>query len=107
MNNDGTRPARLPRARRKLIRLFAALAAGIVFVGGTASATYEGSVSVDHTSATGILAVNLGAHGPDNRLDIAADHVVPGDSITRQVKLTTGGDVSMTGVSLTVTASTS
>jgi spore coat-associated protein N len=75
-------------------------------VGAFASFTSTASVSQSVTSGT--VTIGLGDTGTaDNRLDVAATGVVPGDTIQRAVKVSNTGNQDFASISLTTTATTS
>jgi hypothetical protein len=83
------------------------VALAVAYLGWNASAWFTGSATKTVALEAGNLSVTLGAHGPDNRLSIAASHLVPGDYVFRAVTVTADGSVEADGATLTTEATTS
>ena len=82
-----------------------AAAAGVAGMG-----TYGGFTTSTSASAAvkaGIVKFDVGAAGASNRLSVAANGAVPGDTIQRAVTLSNSGDQSLTSITLTTVASPS
>jgi spore coat-associated protein N len=95
-----------PRDRLTLSVALILIAVGVVGVGGFATFTSCAGVSQSITSGT--VTIALGATGSaNNRLDIAATGVVPGDTIERAVNVSNTGNQDFASISLTTTASPS
>ena len=85
-----------------------------VVVVGTASAvsglgtygSFTSGTSVDDVLASGSVVVRLGADGTSaNRIPVAFDGVVPGDTVQRAATLSNTGDQDLGGITLTTSAS--
>jgi spore coat-associated protein N len=95
-----------PRDRLVLSIVLILIAVSLAGVGAFASFTSTASVSQSITSGT--VTIALGATGTaNNRLDVAATGVVPGDTIQRAVNVSNTGNQDFASISLTTTASTS
>lgn len=95
-----------PRDRLVLSIALILIAVSLAGVGAFASFTSTASVSQSITSGT--VTIALGASGTaNNRLDVAATGVVPGDTIQRAVNVSNTGNQDFASISLTTTASTS
>ena len=82
-------------------------ALAIAYLGWNAFAWFTGPASNSVALDAGNLSVAVGAHGPANRLSIAATHLVPGDQIFRAFTVTVDGSVGLSSITLTTEASTS
>jgi spore coat-associated protein N len=95
-----------PRDRLVLSIVLILIAVSLAGVGAFASFTSTASVSQSITSGT--VTIALGSTGTaNNRLDVAATGVVPGDTIQRAVNVSNTGNQDFASISLTTTASTS
>jgi spore coat-associated protein N len=95
-----------PRDRLVLSIVLILIAVSLAGVGAFASFTSTASVSQSITSGT--VTIALGSTGTaNNRLDVAATGVVPGDTIQRAVNVSSTGNQDFASISLTTTASTS
>ena len=95
-----------PRDRLVLSITLTLIAVSLAGVGAFASFTSTASVSQSITSGT--VTIALGASGTaNNRLDVAATGVVPGDTIQRAVNVSNTGNQDFASISLTTTATTS
>ncbi len=95
-----------PRDRLVLSIALTLIAVSLAGVGAFASFTSTASVSQSITSGT--VTIALGASGTaNNRLDVAATGVVPGDTIQRAVNVSNTGNQDFASISLTTTATTS
>jgi spore coat-associated protein N len=95
-----------PRDRLVLSIVLILIAVSLAGVGAFASFTSTASVSQSITSGT--VTIALGSTGTaNNRLDVAATGVVPGDTIQRAVTVSNTGNQDFASISLTTTASTS
>jgi spore coat-associated protein N len=95
-----------PRDRLTLSVALILIAVGLVGVG--AFATFTSSAGVSQSITSGTVTIALGATGSaNNRLDIAATGVVPGDTIERAVNVSNTGNQDFASISLTTTASPS
>jgi spore coat-associated protein N len=101
-----TRPRFEPRDRLLLSIALILIAVSLAGVG--AFATFTSTASVSQSVSTGTVTIGLGDTGTaDNRLDVAATGVVPGDTIQRAVKVSNTGNQDFASISLTTTATTS
>lgn len=95
-----------PRDRLVLSIALILIAVSLAGVGAFASFTSTASVSQSITSGT--VTIALGSTGTaNNRLDVAATGVVPGDTIQRAVNVSNTGNQDFASISLTTTATTS
>jgi spore coat-associated protein N len=101
-----TRPRFEPRER--LVLSIALILIAVSLAGVGAFATFTSTASVSQSVTTGTVTIGLGDTGTaDNRLDVAATGVVPGDTIQRAVKVSNTGNQDFASISLTTTATTS
>lgn len=100
-------PHRLPPRQRLLLTIaLILLAVGLAGVG--AFATFTSSASVDQSLSSGTVTIALGSTGTaNNRLDIGATGLVPGDTIQRAVNVSNTGNQDFASISLTTSASPS
>ncbi len=92
---------------RKILLSIAAVGTAASIAGLGTFATFTDSDSATHTISSGTVNINLGAAGPDNRLNVGATGLVPGDTLQRRVKLTNAGSENLASVTLTTVATTS
>lgn len=95
------------KTSRKVLLSIGAIGAAASITGLGTFATFTDSDSATATIATGTVNINLGASGADNRLNVGATGMVPGDSLQRRVKLTNAGTEDLASITLTTTASPS
>jgi spore coat-associated protein N len=101
-----TRPRFEPRDR--LVLSIALILIAVSLAGVGAFATFTSTASVSQSVTSGTVTIALGSTGTaDNRLDVAATGVVPGDTIQRAVKVSNTGNQDFASISLTTTATTS
>jgi predicted ribosomally synthesized peptide with SipW-like signal peptide len=101
-----TRPRFEPRDR--LVLSIALILIAVSLAGVGAFATFTSTASVSQSVTSGTVTIGLGDTGTaDNRLDVAATGVVPGDTIQRAVKVSNSGNQDFASISLTTTATTS
>ena len=101
-----TRPRFEPRER--LVLSIALILIAVSLAGVGAFATFTSTASVSQSVTSGTVTIGLGDTGTaDNRLDVAATGVVPGDTIQRAVKVSNTGNQDFASISLTTTATTS
>lgn len=101
-----TRPSFEPRDR--LVLSIALILIAVSLAGVGAFATFTSTASVSQSVTSGTVTIGLGDSGTaDNRLDVAATGVVPGDTIQRAVKVSNTGNQDFASISLTTTATTS
>ncbi len=92
----------------RLVATGAVLTASVlaaVTIGAQANFTTGASGSTQIT--TGTLSLTVAANGANNRLNVAAADVNPGDTIERVVNLTNGSSYDLSAVTLATTASVS
>jgi predicted ribosomally synthesized peptide with SipW-like signal peptide len=92
---------------RKILLSVGAVGAAASIAGLGTFATFTSSDAATHTISTGTVTIALGASGVDNRLNVGATGMVPGDSLQRRVKITNTGSESLASVTLSTTATTS
>ena len=95
------------KTSRKVLLSLGALGSAASIAGLGTFATFTDSDSATAPVATGTVNINLGASGPNNRLNVGATGMVPGDSLQRRVVLTNAGSEDLASVTLTTTASPS
>jgi len=97
------------RSRRTNIMLsVAAIGGGASLSGLTTYASFTSSTSATHTVSTGTVGIALGSTGAaTNRLTVNASGVGPGDVIQRSFDLSNTGDMTMSAIALTSSASPS
>jgi predicted ribosomally synthesized peptide with SipW-like signal peptide len=91
---------------KKLLLSLAVLGLAASVAGIGTYAAFTRSTTAFHSIATGTVAINLGTPDDvDNRLTVAADGLVPGDSVQRRVVLTNpSGNENLASITLTTTA---
>jgi spore coat-associated protein N len=95
-----------PRDRLVLSLALLLVAVGLAGVGAFAS--FTSSASVSQSITTGTVTIALGATGTaNNRLNVDASGVVPGDTIQRAVNVSNTGNQDFASITLTTAASTS
>jgi hypothetical protein len=93
---------------RKVLISMAVLGAAAAVAGLGTFGTFTSTTSASTDVASGTVVIELGDTGTaDNRLDVNATGLVPGDTVQRQVKLSNTGDQNLAGIALTTTASSS
>lgn len=96
------------KTSRKILLSVGAIGAAAGIAGLGTFATFTDTAAESPTIATGTVDINFGNSGTaDNRLNIGATGMVPGDSLQRRVKLTNAGSESLASIALTTTASPS
>jgi spore coat-associated protein N len=94
--------------RDRLALSIALILVAVALAGVGAFAAFTSSASVSQSITSGTVTIALGATGTaDNRLNIAATGVVPGDTIQRAVNLSNTGNQDFASITLTTAASTS
>jgi spore coat-associated protein N len=94
--------------RDRLALSVALILVAVALAGVGAFAAFTGSASVSQSITSGTVSIGLGATGTaDNRLNVAATGIVPGDTIERAVTVTNTGNQAFASISLTTTASPS
>lgn len=102
------RRAQAPRhLARNILASVGLLGAAASVAGLTTFATFTDSTSASQSISSGVVDINLGAVGADNRLTVAASGIVPGDTIQRAVKLSNASTDALASITLTTTATTS
>lgn len=92
--------------RRTIASIVILLLAVGAFIMGS-SATFTDSTTANPTVHSGLVDFNISVPGSNNRLTVAATHMLPGDTAQRRIKLTNVGNLPMAWVRLTTTATTS
>lgn len=92
---------------RNLIASVGLLGAAASVAGLTTYATFTDSDSAAQSISSGVVDLNLGAPGADNRLSVAATGIHPGDTMQRAFKLSNSSTDAMGSVTLTTAATTS
>src|SRR4051794_10225013 len=97
------------RSRRKKVLLsLAVVVAGASVTGLKTYASFTSSTSAAQTVATGTVTIALGSTGAaTNRLTVNASGIGPGDTIQRSFDLANTGDMVISAIALTTTASPS
>lgn len=98
------------KTSRKILLSMGAIGAAAGIAGLGTFATFTDSESASLVVDSGTVNIALGASGADNRMSVAADGMVPGDTAQRRVKLTnpTGADQQdLASIALTTAATTS
>ncbi len=97
------------QARRKPGRMTLVIGIALAALGllsFNAWATFTAQVIPTHASDTGDMEFTLGSGDKDTSISTAATDIVPGDTITRTVKITVANEgATMTGVTLTTSGS--
>ena len=95
-------------SRDRLALSIALILVAVALAGVGAFAAFTSSASVSQSITSGTVTIALGATGTaDNRLNIAATGVVPGDTIQRAVNVSNTGNQDIASITLTTAASTS
>ena len=89
---------------KKVVLSLAALGAAASIAGLGTYANYTSTTSSSADVTTGTVSIALGSSGPANRLSVAATGVLPGDTISRAVDLTSTSTDALSSVKLTSTA---
>lgn len=95
------------RTPAKVLLSVAAIGVAASIAGLGTFATFTDADSATATISSGTVNINLGASGVDNRLNVGATGLVPGDTLQRRVKLTNAGSEALASVTLTTAATTS
>lgn len=92
----------------KILATIAALGASASIAGMGTFATFTSTTTVSDTFGSGTVVIALGAvNTANNRLDVNATGLVPGDTIQRAVTLSNTGTQNLASIVLTTTATTS
>jgi len=95
-------------SRDRLALSIALILVAVALAGVGAFAAFTSSASVSQSITSGTVTIALGATGTaDNRLNIAATGVVPGDTIQRAVNVSNTGNQDIASITLTTAASAS
>jgi spore coat-associated protein N len=95
-------------SRDRLALSIALILVAVALAGVGAFAAFTSSASVSQSITSGAVTIALGATGTaDNRLNVAATGVVPGDTIQRAVNVSNTGNQDFASITLTTAASTS
>lgn len=98
---------RRPQNRRRRTIFGAALVLGVAGVVGLgAFATFTSTVSESQSATSGTMTLTVPGPGATNRLSVTASNIAPGDTIQRAIDLTSGGNLDISGFTLTTTATT-
>jgi predicted ribosomally synthesized peptide with SipW-like signal peptide len=93
---------------KKLLLSLGALGSAAGIAGLGTFATFTSTTSASQTVTAGTVAISLGTAGTSaNRLTISATGIVPGDTISRAVDLSSASSDPLASVSVTTTATTS
>lgn len=99
---------RAPRhLTRNIVASIGLLGAAASIAGLTTYATFTDSDSASQAITSGVVDLNLGAAGADNRLSVAASGIHPGDTMQRAFKLSNSSTDAMGSVTLTTAATVS
>ncbi len=100
------RPARTrkPGRTRKILLSFMALGTAAAMGGLGTFAAYTSTTSASLNVSSGIVQIDLAASGTGNRMSVAATGVLPGDTVSRAVDLTSTSTDALASVKLTTTA---
>jgi len=105
---DATSGGFMRKTLTRKVLLSAALLGGAASIAGLGTyATFTDTTSASMPVDSGVVDVNLGAVGADNRLTVAAVDVVPGDTLQRAFKLSNSSTSTMASITLTTAATTS
>lgn len=92
---------------RKILLSFGAVGAAASIAGLGTFATFTDSTNASHDVDSGVVDINLGAVGANNRLTVNATDMLPGDTAQRRVKLTNASTDNVPWVRLNTTATAS
>ncbi|HEX2040058.1 MAG TPA: TasA family protein [Acidimicrobiales bacterium] len=95
------------KTSRKILLSIGAVGAAAGIAGMGTFATFTDSTSASQSIDSGLVDINLGAAGTNNRLTVAATDMLPGDTAQRRVKLTNNSTDNVPWVRLNTTATTS
>ncbi|MEO7837437.1 MAG: TasA family protein [Acidimicrobiales bacterium] len=97
----------MPKTLTRKVLLSAALIGVTASIAGLGTyATFTDTTAASLPVDSGIVDINLGAVGADNRLTVAATDIVPGDTMQRAFKLSNASTDTMASITLTTSAST-
>jgi predicted ribosomally synthesized peptide with SipW-like signal peptide len=92
---------------RKILLSIGAIGAAASIAGLGTFATFTDTDSATATITAGTVTIDLADAGANNRLNVGASGMVPGDSLQRRVVLTNDGNQGLASVTLTTTAAAS
>lgn len=92
---------------RNILASLGLLGAAASVAGLATYATFTDSTTASESISSGLVDINLGAVGVDNRLTVAATGIVPGDMMQRAFKLTNSSSDAVAAITLTTSATTS
>jgi hypothetical protein len=95
-------------SRGKVLLTLAVLAAGATAVGAGTYASFTSSATAGPlTVSSGTQTLSVPAAGATNRMTVSASNIVPGDTMQRAINLTNSGNVNLSAITLTSSASVS
>lgn len=92
------------KTTRKILLSIGAVGAAASIAGLGTFATFTDTDSASATITAGTVTIDLADAGANNRLNVGASGMVPGDSLQRRVVLTNDGNQNLASVTLTTTA---
>jgi len=92
---------------RNILASLGLLGAAASVAGLATYATFTDSTTASESISSGVVDINLGAVGVDNRLTVSASSIVPGDTMQRAFKLTNSSTDAVASITLTTSATTS
>jgi predicted ribosomally synthesized peptide with SipW-like signal peptide len=92
------------KTSRKILLSIGAVGAAASIAGLGTFATFTDTDSASATITSGTVTIDLADPGANNRLNVGAGGMVPGDSLQRRVVLSNDGDQNLASVTLTTTA---
>ncbi|MGQ0831876.1 MAG: TasA family protein [Microthrixaceae bacterium] len=92
---------------RNILASLGLLGAAASVAGLATYATFTDSTTASESISSGLVDINLGAVGVDNRLTVAATGIVPGDTMQRAFRLTNSSSDAVAAIALTTSATTS
>lgn len=92
---------------RNILASLGLLGAAASVAGLATYATFTDSTTASESISSGLVDINLGAVGVDNRLTVAATGIVPGDTMQRAFKLTNSSSDAVAAITLTTSATPS
>lgn len=95
------------KTTRKILLSIGAVGAAASIAGLGTFATFTDTDSATATITAGTVAIDLADAGANNRLNVGASGMVPGDSLQRRVVLSNDGNQNLASVTLTTTAAAS
>lgn len=95
------------KTSRKILLSIGAIGAAASIAGLGTFASFSDTDSASATISSGTVTIDLADPGANNRLNVGASGMVPGDSLQRRVVLTNDGNQDLASVTLTTTAAAS